>query len=118
MEPAFTEMVSRNTGKLTEQSMVQLPKQEGQNHLGAGMQWSIQHLKAHTEGKGQKLLTNYRRAAFYLSKHDEGIRPTHAHDMLWLLALGPLAHHGLLVNSHKRESPHPKYWQQVECSCP
>jgi hypothetical protein len=118
MEPVSIEKVSETTGKLIEMPLVQMLRQKGQNHLRAGMRWFAQHLRAHTEGKGQKLLTNYRRAAFYLSKHDEGIQLTHAHGMLRLLALGHLANLILLVNSHKRESPDPRYWQQVEWSCP
>jgi hypothetical protein len=55
------------SGKLNETSLVQLPKQEGQNHMRAGMRWSIQPPRAHTEGKGKKLHLNYRRAAFCLS---------------------------------------------------
>jgi hypothetical protein len=87
MESVSMEMVSENTGKLIEKPLVQLLKQEGQNHLRAGMRWFIQHLRAHKTGKGQKLLTNYRSAASHLSEHDEGTQLTHAHDMLRLLAL-------------------------------
>jgi hypothetical protein len=37
MEPVSIEKVSENTGKLIEMPLVQMLKQEGQNHLRAGM---------------------------------------------------------------------------------
>lgn len=118
MEPVSIEVVNENMGKLTARSLVQLLKQERQNHLRAGVWCVIQHLRGHTEGKGQQLLTNYRRAAFYLSERDkgtEGMRLHHAYDMLGLLAPSyTLPTSCLLLEFTQEECPP----QQVEWSCP
>jgi hypothetical protein len=108
MEAAYVKVVNDNTGKLTGKSLVQLLKREGRLHLTADVRRFIRHLKTHIKAKGQKLLTNYRRTTFYLSKRDEGMRLAHAHYMMRLLDAGYLDNMVFEDEVILEESPHPK----------
>jgi hypothetical protein len=108
LEAAYVKVVKDNTGKLTGKSLVQQLKREGQLHQTADVRRSLRHLRVHVKGKGQKLLTNYRRTTFYLSKRDEGLRLAHAHDTLRLLDAGYLSNLVFEDEVILEESPHPK----------
>lgn len=108
MEAAYVKVVNDNTLKLTGTSLVKLLKREGQLHLQADVRWFIRKLTAHIKKKGQKLITNYTRTTFFLTKRDEDLRLTHAHAMLKLLDAGYLNNIVFEDEVTLEESPHPK----------
>jgi hypothetical protein len=108
MEAAYVRVVNDTTGKLTGKSLVQLLKREGQLHLTADVQWFLEQLTTHIKQKGQKLLTNYRRTTFRLSKRDEGVRLACAHVTLRLVDAGYLDSFVFEDEVVLEESPHPK----------
>lgn len=108
MEAAYVKVVNDNTLKLTGRSLVKLLKREGQLHLTADVERFLEHLTTYIKSKGQKLLTNYTRTTFYLSKRDEGLRLAHAHYMMRLLDAGYLDNMVFEDEVILEESPHPK----------